>query len=173
MNHLRLEIIPSIDLHPTLKKDIKDWLISEFIDDEDETIWSNVDWHILGWLDNKLISHIDILERIVIVGGDKIPIAGIGGVVTKLEWRGRGIASRLMREANRFMAHEMAIEFGLLMCDQKRVSFYQELGWELVENTLVYDQPSGEEIFGDQVMIYPIKGRKFPVGKIDVRGYPW
>jgi len=173
MKQLRIEIIPSIELHPTLKKDIKDWLISEFIEDEDETIWSNVDWHILGWLDNKLISHIDILERIVLVGGDKIPIAGIGGVVTKLESRGKGIASRLMRDANRFMAHEMDIEFGLLMCDQKRVSFYQELGWELVENTLVYDQPSGEEIFGDQVMIYPIKGRKFPVGKIDVRGYPW
>jgi hypothetical protein len=96
MNKLRIEVIPSTELNSKLKKDIKKWLISEFIDDDDETIWSDVDWHIIGWKDNGLVSHSDILERIVIVGGVKVPIAGIGGVVTKTGWRGRRSSSCAM-----------------------------------------------------------------------------
>lgn len=132
MNQLRIEIIPSIELQPELKKDIKDWLVLEFIEGDDNTTWSDVNWHVLGWLNDQLTGHIDILERIVSVDDVKIPIAGIGGVVTKHEWRGKGIASRLMRETQYFITHNLDAEFCLLMCDQDRVSFYQGLGWKLV-----------------------------------------
>lgn len=173
MDKIRIEIIPSTEMDYQLKKDINEWLISEFIEDDDNTTWSDVDWHILGWFDDQLISHLDILERIVNVDEVKILIAGIGGVVTKYEWRGKGIASHLMRKTQQFLAQKLSVEYGLLMCGQDRTSFYQGLGWKIVENQLEYDQPTGKEIFDDHVMVYPIKHNDFPSGKIDVHGYPW
>jgi len=144
MDQLSIEIISSLEMQPKLKEEIKNWLVSEFIKDDDHTLWSDVDWHILGWVEGQLICHIDILERIVYVDGVKIPIAGIGGVVTNHEWRGKGIASKLMRETQQFLAQKLNVEFGLLMCDLDRVSFYQGFGWKVVENRLEYDQPTGK-----------------------------
>lgn len=173
MNQLRIEIIPTLELQPKLKEDIKEWLVSEFIEDDDNTIWSDVDWHILGWSDIELVGHLDVLNREVIVDGVRVSIAGIGGVVTMVGWRGKGIASKLMRETHHFLAEEVNADFGLLMCDKNRITFYQDLGWMLIDNPLEYDQPSGKVIFDDCVMIYPLGQIDFPSGKIDIQGCPW
>jgi hypothetical protein len=78
-----------------------------------------------------------------------------------------------MREAQRFMREEMGVDFGLLMCDEAMIPFYEGLGWRVVDGPLVYDQPGGKELFDDVVMVYPIAEDAFPEGEIDVQGYPW
>ncbi|HDD62251.1 MAG TPA: GNAT family N-acetyltransferase [Chloroflexi bacterium] len=173
MDNLRIEIIPSNKLDSKLKEGIREWLVSEFIEDDDNTIWSDVDWHILGWSDQELVGHLDVLNREVIVDGNRVQIAGFGGVITRDEWRGKGIASKLMGEAIQFLFREVNPDFGLLMCDRELVSFYQNLGWILVDNALEYSQPSRRIIFDDCVMTYPLKSLDFPPGKIDVQGCPW
>lgn len=173
MDRLQIEIVSSAELKPSLQDEITHWLIAVFLDEDDDTAWASVDWHILGWIDDELVGHVDVLRRLVLVREVKVTVAGIGGVVTKATWRGKGLGSRLMREAQRFMREGMAVDFGLLMCDQAMISFYESLGWHVVDGPLLYHQPSGQELFEDAVMVYPITEAEFPEGEIDVQGYPW
>jgi hypothetical protein len=71
------------------------------------------------------------------------------------------------------MRDEMGVDFGLLLCDEDLVSFYSALGWQSVDNPLVYDQPSGKVAFDDVVMIIGCNREEFPVGEIDLNGFPW
>ena len=173
MGQLMIEIVSSDDLTTSLLDEIREWLVSVFIEVGDQTEWSSADWHVLGWIDGELISHADVVRRDVLVGGSKVSVGGVGGVVTKARWRGKGFGSRLMREAHRFMLDEIEVDFGLLMCDEALVPFYERLGWQIARNPLVYDQPSGKVLFDDAVMVLPVKQDGFPDGEIDIHGYPW
>jgi predicted GNAT family N-acyltransferase len=144
-----------------------------FIEEGDDTCWSDVDWHILITVDEKLVSHVEIVEREAFVGQEAVRLGGIGGVLTLPEWRGRGLAQAGMRKAQEFMCEELGVEFGLLMCDQEMVPFYSKFGWVEVAGPLVYDQPEGKVIFDDKVMIFNCSDMDWPQGMIDIRGYPW
>lgn len=152
---------------------ILDWLIATFIDEEDDTVWAVPEWHFLGWMDDQLVGHLDLLEREIRIGTSIIRVAGIGGVITKQEWRGRGFASQLMESAHKFMVNNLDCDFGLLMCDEKVVPFYQSLGWKLIPSVLFYDQPGGKRVFDDRIMALPLKAMDLPEGDIDLQGPPW
>jgi aminoglycoside 2'-N-acetyltransferase I len=144
-----------------------------FIEEGDDTQWSDVDWHILITMDGMLVSHVEIVERDAQVGRDRLKLGGIGGVMTLPEWRGRGLAQAGMRKAQEFICEEMDADFGLLMCDPKMVTFYARLGWFEVDAPLVYDHPCGKRTFDDVVMVLSCTGRAWPDGMIDLCGYPW
>jgi predicted GNAT family N-acyltransferase len=152
---------------------IHDLLRETFIEEGDDTLWSDVDWHILLSIDEKLVSHVEIVEREVRVAHVRIPLAGIGGVLTLPEWRGRGLAQAGMQKAQEFICEELGADFGLLMCDRETISFYSGLGWVEVKGPLVYDQPRGKVYFDDAVMIFTCTGRTWPEGIIELCGYPW
>jgi predicted GNAT family N-acyltransferase len=173
MDKLRVEIRPASDLSPSLQAQIIQWLVSEFVQEGDETLWSEMDWHILGWVGDNLISHVDIIDRHASVGDLDVHLGGIGGVMTRPAWRRRGYSTTLMRESHQFMQDEMSVDFGLLLCDEDLVSFYSRLGWQRVDNPLVYDQPGGKVIWDDVVMVLACNRDHFPVGEVAIQGYPW
>jgi predicted GNAT family N-acyltransferase len=173
MNKLRVEITPARELSSVLRAQIIKWLISEFVEEGDETTWADMDWHVLGWVGDELVSHVDIIHRQARVGGSDFHLGGIGGVMTKEAWRGRGFSSKLMKESHRFMRDGMDVDFGLLLCDDDLVSFYAGLGWQRVDNPLVYEQPGGNVTTDDVVMVLLCNRDHFPEGEINLKGYPW
>ncbi|MEA3439725.1 MAG: GNAT family N-acetyltransferase [Chloroflexota bacterium] len=169
----KAEIARTKDLKEDLISEIHHWLMESFINENDTTVWSSVDWHILLWVGNQLVSHAEIVEREISVRGEKVLVGGIGGVVTRPQWRHRGLASTAMEVAQSYICGELNLEFGLLMCDETVVSFYEKLGWEVVKSLLVFDQPTGKVAFEDTVMVYGCGSKIWPDGRIDVQGPPW
>src|SRR6267143_47949 len=62
-----------------------------------------------------------------------LKIGGVGGVATRLDCRGRGIASEVMREAVREMRDKYGVDFGLLFCEPRHAPLYKRLGWRFLE----------------------------------------
>jgi hypothetical protein len=78
-----------------------------------------------------------------------------------------------MVAAHEFMRDELQVDLGLLVCGRALVPYYEHLGWRLVKDRLLYDQPAGKQLFHDKVMILPIHAGQIPEGDIDIQGPPW
>jgi aminoglycoside 2'-N-acetyltransferase I len=185
---VKLEIVHSVDIEESLRQRLLAWLYREFGTYTDEYAWAIADWHVLAWEGDLLVGHVDITERTASVGGGELRLGGIGGVVTLQEWRKRGIASAALERAARFLRDELAVPFGLLVCDPALTPFYQELGWQTVAGPLIFDQPAFFQPGLDQtisggpthkvtlegaIMILPCREHGWPAGLIDLCGLPW
>jgi len=69
---MRIEIKPTNDLTPTQHQDILDWLLETFKEESEEYEWSDVDWHILVWEDDQMVSRVEITERTGSVAGQPV-----------------------------------------------------------------------------------------------------
>jgi ribosomal protein S18 acetylase RimI-like enzyme len=66
---------------------------------------------------------------------------GVGGVATRLDFRGLGIASEVMREAVREMRDKHGVDFGLVFCEPRHAPLYKRLGWRFFEGEVFVEQP--------------------------------
>jgi GNAT superfamily N-acetyltransferase len=135
--------------------------------------WSANHWHVLVKVDGQYVSQVGIVERTGAVNGQPVKLGGIGGVGTLPGWQRRGLAQSAMERAAQFLRDELAVEFGLLICDQHMLPYYRKLGWQVVEGPLTFDQPRGKVTFTDVTMILPCTKKDWPPGVIDLCGLPW
>jgi GNAT superfamily N-acetyltransferase len=185
---LKLEVVRTVDMDEKLRRQLLAWLYQEFEVFADQYAWVVADWHVLGWEGDLLVSHVDITERTASVGGNELRLGGIGGVVTLEAWRKRGLASAAMQKAAEFLREELAVPFGLLVCDPALAPYYQKLGWQIVDGPLIFDQPASFQPGLDQVvlrgpihkvtlegaiLVLPCREHNWPAGLIDLRGLPW
>jgi hypothetical protein len=76
--------------------------------------------------------------------------------------------------ANDFVAGELPkSEFALLICLDTRVALYRRLGYELVREPTVFEQPGGPAVNPINTMVRPFRGRAWPSGRVDLCGLPW
>jgi hypothetical protein len=68
---------------------------------------------------------------------------------------------------------DLLANFGLLLCREEVQPFYQNLGWQVVNGPLVFEQPGVRLMWPLSVMILPCRGTEWPDGVIDLRGLPW
>lgn len=135
--------------------------------------WRGKDFHILVDVDGRAVAHVGMLQHTVSVGSRPVQVCGIGGVVTTPEAQGRGCASRAMRYAEDFMRGGWAVDFGLLFCRDQLVPFYERLGWQLVEEPVKIEQPSGTITSPLFVMVLPCKAKRWPKGRVKLNSFPW
>lgn len=129
-------------------------------------------WYILAFVEGSLVSVLEIVRRRGSVGGDSLTLGLLGGVITAPRWRGQGYGSALLKHAAGFICDEMGCDFGLLFCGEGLVAFYERLGWQLVPNAYVYDQPRGKTEGHLKLMVFPCRGQGFPQGLVDLEGLP-
>jgi aminoglycoside 2'-N-acetyltransferase I len=185
---VKLQVVRTVDIDETLRPRLLAWLNQEFEVYADEIAWAIADWHVLAWEGDLLVGHVDITERNALVGEQALRLGGVGGVVTLKEWRKRGIASAAMQKAAEFLRDELAVPFGLLVCDPNLAPFYRELGWQTVDGPLIFDQPDSFQPGLDQVLsggpvhkvtlegailVLPCREHNWPAGVIDLCGLPW
>jgi len=99
-------------------------------------------------------------------------VGGIGGVITKPEWRFRGIAHNLLTYAAAFMRDELGVEFALLLCRREVAPVYANLRWFRVDGPTLFMQPSGITTYPRETMILSFTEQGWPTGTIDMRGLP-
>jgi len=135
--------------------------------------WAGGDWQLMGSREDMIATSLGVVERNATVGGSPVRLGGIGGVATHPEWQRHGYGAALMHEANDFLRNELKVDFGLLVCSEKRSHFYVGLGWQIVKGPLMVDQPSGKVELKAVTMILPCTQENWPDGVIDLCGLPW
>jgi aminoglycoside 2'-N-acetyltransferase I len=135
--------------------------------------WAEADWRVLVYEGNELVSTLEIVERNAKAGTQPVFLGGIGGVCTHPDCRGRGLASLAMQAAAEFMRQQLKVEFGLLMCDIKRIHLYGSLGWQVINGALYFDQPGGKVMEPGTTMMLICGNRPWPGGDVDLCGLPF
>jgi aminoglycoside 2'-N-acetyltransferase I len=135
--------------------------------------WRPKEVHFFVEDDGHVVSHVGILEATVQAGEREVRVGGIGGVVSVPEAQGRGHIHTAMRRAAEFMRDELQVEFGMLFCLPGLVPFYARQGWQLLDEIVQFQQPSGPVISPFRSMVLSWDGCEWPAGKVDVRGLPW
>jgi GNAT superfamily N-acetyltransferase len=77
----------------------------------------------------RLVSTVQIFDRVVNLDGQPVKMGGIGSVFTREEYRHKQVASTLMRLAVETMVRE-GFEVSLLFAE--RLTFYNQFGWREV-----------------------------------------
>ena len=134
--------------------------------------WRPKDLHFLMDLDGEAVSHVGVLKHEVSVAGQLVKVGGVGGVVTIPACQKKGYARELMQHTARFFKN-WQVDAGLLFCLRRRVPYYESQGWQLVNQPVLIEQPSGEIPSPLEVMVLPLGGFAWPDGKVKLNSFPW
>jgi GNAT superfamily N-acetyltransferase len=135
--------------------------------------WRRKDLRFVLYNDGIPLSHAGILKHTVTVNAVEVSVAGLGGVVTVPEARGQGFARQVVQQAMSFAESEWTVDAGLLFCRPPMVSYYQALGWEIVESAVIIDQPNGKIPSPLPVMVLPFDEIHWPAGVVELQSLPW
>ncbi|MDD4870131.1 MAG: GNAT family N-acetyltransferase [Kiritimatiellae bacterium] len=138
-----------------------------------KTKWAEPDWRLIIKEDGGISCSLEIIEREVLSGGCRCRVAGIGNLMTPVQYRGKGLAGIAMRKAMEFIDQKLQIAHGFLLCSESLVKYYAALGWKQVLAPVFYTQPSGRLQWHECAMVYFIEEKPWPPGEIDLQGYPW
>lgn len=171
MKNPRITIFPVRETEPELRKALPDWFHREF--GMTGFTWAAPDYYAISEVDDELIGRLGIFDREIEVAGAGMRVGGIGGVITKPEWRLHGIARALLTRSATFIRDELGVEFAMLLCRREVAPVYAKLGWLRVDGQTVFMQPSGMATYPRDTMVLRFTERQWPPGTIDMRGLPW
>jgi len=135
--------------------------------------WRPTEKHVLILEGKRMVCHVGLVKHTVAVGGNPVPVAGIGGVLTRPECRGRGYARVAMEAAEAFALSQMGVDFMLLFCRPALESWYQHLGWAKVSSAVWIDQQQGTIVQPLVSMVRCLGAKPWPQGKVRLGCLPW
>jgi GNAT superfamily N-acetyltransferase len=136
------------------------------------TRWATFDWYVTAHADDRIVGMAGVVDRQGAIGDVPVRLALLGAVFTLPEHRGRGFASDVVRRATQLMSEELGSDFGILLCTDQMVRFYEGLGWQRVPNRMCFVRFGRVGYAQSNVMVYACAGRPLPDGTIDVKGLP-
>jgi len=162
------------DLPAHIKSEIESRAQSEFghVPIVAATQWATPDWTILCYDGDDIASFYHIVKRKVIMDGATVDAGGINNVVTCPEYRGKGLASRMLRQTESFLFEDLKCQVGLLLCSDDLVPFYERLHWYRALCPVIYQQASGEHLWKANAMLLSHHGTLTP-RSINLNGLPW
>ncbi len=120
-----------------------------------------------------LVSYTGLVIRRARHEGANVLIAGIGAVKTHPAFRGRGLAPSAI-DAALGKGVEEGCEFGLLVCEDHLVPYYERSAWCLYEGTMLTTQCGEKEPFDfNKVMVRSLGPPAPTSGILDLQGPPW
>ncbi|MFN8411341.1 MAG: GNAT family N-acetyltransferase [Anaerolineales bacterium] len=180
MTTLQIRFIPHKEISAGLQAEIdaldKLAFAEDDIDNDPEFSsirWAGPDWMALGYLDKELVTQLSMPKREIIVGSNKVWVAGIGGMATHPKHHHKGYGSALLKATENFMRDEVRVPFGLLICADETQPFYELARWQRVADLLYYHQDSQRKMLHTSVMILNLGNQTWPAGEIDLCGSPW
>jgi GNAT superfamily N-acetyltransferase len=138
-----------------------------------ETHWAIPDWSFLALEGTELAAFYNIIERAVNIDGVRVQVAGLNELVTLPAHRGRGVASRLLRETQAQWFDSLGAECGLLLCADALLPFYSRLGWHQSDARVTFDQPGGPRDWTANCMVLEPSGKARAAREIHLCGLPW
>lgn len=156
------------------KQNINNLINEEFggISFVSETEWSSPDWTICLEENNETLAFLNIIIRTVSFDSKDYKIAGINNVITLKNHRNKGYAFKIMNEATTFIFDQLEMDYGLLLCADAVMPFYNKIGWYQVDSDLYYEQSTGIKLYDSNTMVLS-KSEPIEPTKIDLNGLPW
>jgi predicted N-acetyltransferase YhbS len=107
------------------------------------------------------------------VGEESFEVVGIGGVIVRAEFRGRGLAREIV-EAAIERARTPTARFVLLFCRPDRAGLYLRLGFHRVEGDVLVEQPAGYVPIPLETMWRALSpGDSWPQGQLILHSLPF
>ncbi|MBL8100966.1 MAG: GNAT family N-acetyltransferase [Anaerolineales bacterium] len=180
MTGLRVRFIRHQEISPELRIEIEELdhlaFAGDGIDNDPEFAnirWATPDWMALGFLHEELVTQLCMPKREIMVGVEKIWVAGIGGMATHPKHHHKGYGSALLAATEPFIRDEIQVPFGLLICANTTRPFYERARWQHAANMLYYRQDDQRRELHTSVMTLQLQNQTWPAGKIDLCGAPW
>jgi GNAT superfamily N-acetyltransferase len=126
--------------------------------------------------DQRVVAHAGIIYRVIQIGDLRVPVGGIGGVMTLPGWRQRGYARATLAKATAFVGMQLWAPFAVIICPKEETGFYEHIGWRVAEAPIWCEQPGGRVKLDQEVALFaPCQGgaAEWPDGPIDLGGLPW
>ena len=116
--------------------------------------------YILAYAGEELIGAIKLSRRAIPFAGRIIRLGGLGGVATRADWRGRGVASATTAAAIAFLRqHDCDIAY-LCTDIEKLGPLYGKVGFVPLGRPHTYLGASGTRYTDDDGMIAPVNSRE-------------
>lgn len=162
---INIQVVPAHQLTSTDQQSIRDLCTRAFGED----VWCdygylNDAYHVIGKLDDHVVSHALWTDRLLqVAGSELLKTAYVEYVATEPTLQGQGLASTLLRFLIDFLQNTEVLRtqlhlqqpYELAALAPENSDFYQRLGWELWLGDLCIRQ-DGQRIAtpDDDVMIY-------------------
>jgi GNAT superfamily N-acetyltransferase len=133
-------------------------------------------WSVLVEDGDSIVAHVGVVEREILVGAERVSVAGVQNAFVLPEHRRRGLFRQIMaavlEEAGR-----RGLEFGLLFCTPEIGAKYARQGWRLLDDRHVTRlDEEGRRLplpAKNVTMFYAIAGRDLPPGDVHLQGNDW
>ena len=169
-----IEISKYVDLKPETKSQLNTIIHNEFghIPIVRETEWASPDWTIIHYEQGTIATFYNIIERNISIDNKPVKIAGINNVITPKPYRGKGYASKTLKDTESFIFDDLKCEAGLLLCAKELIPFYEKLSWYTVNCPVHVNQSDGERRWTAVTMLLT-NGYKLNPKEIHLNGLPW
>lgn len=154
------------------KDELLGWGKDIFNSEALELIWRPKSEQLVLYEGENPVSTCGLLRQQVELCTASLEVGGIGGVVTRPDFRGRGYAGKLLEEALRIFCDEWLLDAGMLFCRDALIPFYRERGWQVLEAPVSILQPIGTITCPTPVMVHPFH-TPWPSGPIHIDSLPW
>lgn len=135
--------------------------------------WAQPAIHTLAFADGKLASHAGILGREILVGGNRIYVAGVTDVATGVSFRRKGCARTVLKAVENHLKMEGVCMFALLFCDASLLPLYESCGYRRIAAPLFIHSEGRRFQIDDVKLAHPLTADEWPLGEIDLLGLPW
>lgn len=133
-------------------------------------------WSVLVDQQDRIIAHAGIVEREVLIGTERVRVAGIQNVFVLPEYRGAGLFQQVMSVAMDVALHR-GLDLGLLFCSREIAVKYARIQWRLLEArnaTRIDENGCPASLPAKNVtMVYPLRRSEAPPGDIHLLGNDW
>jgi GNAT superfamily N-acetyltransferase len=122
--------------------------------------------------DGAIACHVGIYQRVGTWNGHHVVIGGVGGVLTRADCRGRGLAGAALGAAIQTL-RACGMDFALAFCEPSYVDFYRAHRWNAFDGEVIAEQSGGRVRFEAMApQIFDLR-RAPRSGVIDLCGLPW
>ena len=121
----------------------------------------------------RLVASAGLTATDVEIAGRRFAVVGLGGVIVNADYRGSGLARRVV-EAALIRAAGTGLPFVLLFCHQDRAGLYERLGFVTIASPVSVKQPQGYEPMTQRAMSKALEaGVSWPPGNVTVHDLPF
>jgi predicted GNAT family N-acyltransferase len=147
-------------------------------DDPSQTASYHLQWqpktqHVLILENGIAVAHAGLVKQTVAVGEHFVTVAGVGGVLTRPDCRGRGFGQMAMQKAEEFAQQCLMTSFGMLFCRAEMCAWYEQLGWSRISEPVWIDQTEGIIQAPLAVMTKAFGEERWPSGEVRLGCFPW
>ncbi|WP_062052888.1 GNAT family N-acetyltransferase [Aquimarina longa] len=169
-----IKITKYSELDSNTKTILKNYIDTEFghIPIVNKTKWASPDYTLIFYHNNKIATFYNIVQRAITINDETYKVAGINNVITPKEYRGKGYASKLLKETETYIFNDLKCDYGVLLCADTLIPFYKKLGWYAIDCPVYFKQPNGKQLWKANTMLLANKNKVKPK-LIDLKGLPW